>query len=166
MSGRFWAFFVAGLAVVGVAIYLLLEGTRSAHLDLTGDVLKVRVLPVGPAASIVVADFRVTNPSAIPFVVEAVEVLLDPPAGETRSGAVVSKQQMDVVFQGLKLIGPKYNEILGMQDRVGPGETVDRMAAARFEVPAGVVESRKGLRMRIEDVDGTVAEIGEKAPAR
>ena len=159
MSKHFWIFFLLGLGVVGGGLYMLLEGTKSAHLELTGNIIKVRVLPLGPRAALVVADFRVTNPSAIPFVVASVEVLLDPASGDTRSGSVVSKQQMSVVFQGQKLIGPKYNDILGMQDRVPPAQTIDRMVAARFEVPAAVVESRQALRVRIEEIDGVSAEL-------
>ena len=68
---------------------------------------------------------------------------------------------MDNVFRALRLAGPKYNDILSMQDRISPHETVDRMAAARFEVPASVLESRKALWLRIEEIDGAAAEITE-----
>jgi hypothetical protein len=153
--------FIVGLAVVGAGLYFVLVGTKSAHLELTGNVLKVRTLALGPSATLVVADFRVTNPSGLPFVVGDVEVLLDPASGDRVSGRVVSKQQMDTVFQGLKLMGPKYNDILGVRDSVPAGQTVDRMEAARFERPAAAIDGRKGLTIRIQEVDGAVAEIGE-----
>ena len=39
---------------------------------------------------------------------------------------------------------------------------VDRMAGARFELPESAIESRKGIRLHIEEVDSAVVEIGEK----
>jgi hypothetical protein len=158
--------YLLGASVVGAGLYFILQGTESAHLTLTGTVLKVRVLQVSANASLVVADFRVTNPSRVPFVVQTVELVLRPLAGPPVSGTPISKPQMDAVFQGLRLLGPKYNQILGMQDRVAPGATVDRMAAARLELPAAAVDARQSLILRIEDVDGAAAEIGETAPPR
>lgn len=153
--------FAMGLVVVGAGVYLMLQGTKGAHLELDGKILKVRALAVGPQATLVVADFRVTNPSNVPFVVETVEMLLEPEAGERVTGRVVSKPQMETVFQALKLIGPKYNDMLIMQDKIPPGATMDRMVAARFEVPSSRIDSRKSLRLLIEDVDGATAEILE-----
>ena len=43
------------------------SGTKSAHLELTGKILKVRSIPLEGGSSLVVVDFRVTNPSGIPF---------------------------------------------------------------------------------------------------
>jgi hypothetical protein len=36
------------------------------------------------------------------------------------------------------------------------------MTGARFEVPEPEVDQRKSLVLRLEDVDGTVAELAEK----
>jgi hypothetical protein len=35
------------------------------------------------------------------------------------------------------------------------------MTAARFNLPEADINSRKNLRVRLEDVDGAVAEFGE-----
>ena len=51
--------------------------------------------------------------------------------------------------------------MLSLQDRVAPHETVDRMVAGRFELPEAAIDRRKSLRLKIEDVDGTAAEIAE-----
>src|SRR5712691_9767117 len=112
MSKQFWIFLIAGLGVTSGLLWLLLAGTKSAHLELTGEILKVRVLNLGPNASLVVADFRVTNPSGVPFVVSGVEMTLEPATGDTASASVVSKPQVDAVFQGARLIGTKYNSVL------------------------------------------------------
>jgi hypothetical protein len=152
--------FIAGLGIVGAGIFFLLVGTKSAHLDLQGKVLKVRILSLGEA-SFVVVDFRATNPSDIPFVVQTATIEIDPPSGDQVTGMLSSRVQIDQVFQSLKLVGPKYNDILGMRDKIPPHETVDRMVAARVELREAQIDARRGLRVRVEEVDGTVAELPE-----
>jgi hypothetical protein len=36
------------------------------------------------------------------------------------------------------------------------------MAGARFELPESQIEARKAIRLRIEEIDNAVVEIGEK----
>lgn len=161
VSKQFWIFLAAGLAIVALLIAGLLVGTKSAHLELRGKILKVRVLSLGPNASLVVTDFRVTNPSAVPFVVSSVEMKLERSSGEAVAGSEVSRVDIDSVFQHQKLIGPHFNDVLTLQDKIGPRQTLDRMAGARFELPESAVDQRQTIRLRIEDVDGTTAEITE-----
>ena len=162
MSKGFWIFLVAGLAVVGGLIFTMLTATQGAHLRLEGKILKVRVLALpGRSASIVVVDFRATNPSNVPFVVNSVTLHLEPATGEAADGTTISKNDVENIFRYEKLLGPKYNETLSLQDRIAPHKTVDLMAGARFEVPESAVNSRKSIRLRIEDVDGTAAELTE-----
>ena len=162
MGKRFYIFLAAGLAVVAVLISGILVGTKSSHLELTGSILKVRVLALGEKASLVVLDFRVTNPSAVPFVIGNVSMTLEPPSGEAVEGSQVSRVDMEAVFQAQKLIGPHFNDVLTLRDKIGGRQTLDRMTGARFELPESAINQRKSVRLRLEDVDGTVAEITEK----
>jgi hypothetical protein len=164
MSKQFWGFLLAGLAIVGVVVYVSLFANKSSHLELDGDILKVRVMALGPAASLVVADFRVTNPSGLAFVVKSVKARLELKSGDTLEAEPISKVNLENVFQYEKLIGPQYNSALTLRDAVPAHGTVDRMVGARFEVPESAIESRKALRLRIEEFEGPVAEIGEKKP--
>ena len=41
-------------------------------------------------------------------------------------------------------------------------KTLDRMTGARFELPESAIDRRKSVVLRLEDVDGTVAELTEK----
>lgn len=162
MSKGFWIFLAAGLAVVGGLIFTMLTATQGAHLRLEGKILKVRVLALpGRAASIVVVDFRVTNPSNVPFVVNSVTLHLEPATGDAADGTTISKNDIENIFRYEKLLGPKYNDTLSLQDRIAPHKLADLMAGARFEVPEAVVNSRKSIRLRIEDVDGAAADIAE-----
>jgi hypothetical protein len=167
MSKQFWIFLLAGLAVVGALLFLLLAGTKSAHLRLEGKILKVRVLALPDGkASIVTADFRATNPSDVLMVVSSVKLRLQLAQGDPVEGATVSKSDLATVFQYMRLLGPKYNDVLGAQDRIHPHEALDRMAGARFELPEAAVQGRRGLTVVIEDVDGTVAELSEGPDSR
>jgi hypothetical protein len=162
MSKGFWIFLAAGLAVVGGLIFTMLTATQGAHLRLEGKILKVRVLALpGSAASIVVADFRVTNPSDVPFIVNSVTLHLVPTAGDAADGTTISKNDIENIFRYQKLLGPKYNDTLSLQDRIAPHKIADLMAGARFELPESAVNSRKSIRVHIEDVDGAAAELTE-----
>ncbi|HLH43648.1 MAG TPA: hypothetical protein VKV74_11705 [Bryobacteraceae bacterium] len=161
MSKQFWGFLLAGVAVVGIALAGLWFGTKSSHLALDGKFLKVRTLALGKDACLVVVDFRVANTSAVPFVVRDVTLKLTPASGAEVDGSPASKTDIDHVFEAEKLIGPRFNDVLSIEDRIAPNKTLDRMTAARFELPESLVDGRKSLALRLEDVDGTAAEVRE-----
>jgi hypothetical protein len=162
VSKQFWILLVAGLAIVGAGVGILMVGTKGNHLELTGAILHTRVLALNPKASIVIVDFRVKNPTDVPFVARSVTILLDPGSGETLEGQGVSKVDVDNLFKYEKLLGPKFNEVLSIRDKIAPHQSLDRMAGARFELSDSAVDARKSIRVRMEDLDGTVAEISEK----
>jgi len=151
-----------GLAVVAAGLGITLLSTKGAHLELDGRILHVRVLSLNPNASIVVLDFRAKNPSDVQFVVKNVEIVLEPASGEPLTGASISKADVDNVFKYEKILGPKYNDVLTIRDRIGAHESVDRMDGARFELGESAIDSRKSIKLRIQDMDGTIAEIVEK----
>ena len=162
MSKGFWIFLAVGLAVVGGLVFTLLTATQGAHLRLEGKILKVRVLALASSgASLVILDFRATNPSNVPFVANSVTLHLQPATGDAVDAQTISKADIENVFRYEKLLGPKYNPILSLQDRIPPHQTVDLMAGARFELPEAAINARKAIRIRIEDVDGTAAELSE-----
>jgi hypothetical protein len=162
--GRGVIAFLVGLGVVGAAIFGAFYMNRGSHVQLTGSILKVRTLADGDGA-IVFADFRVTNTAAIPFVVASVQMSMETPEGEVASAVPLSKSDVEKISKAYKLLGPKYNDVLSVKDQLPPLERSDRMAAGRFKFPPKFLESRKTLRLRIEEVDGAAVEIVEKPPA-
>lgn len=175
MSRQTIGYLAVGLAIAAIAVFLTLTANQGSHLRLEGNILKVRVLPLtNSGASIVFVDFRATNPSNVPMVVNGTKLRLVPGGGDTKDkkaaepidGVVISKSDMDALFQNEKLLGLKYNDVLSLQDRIEPHKTVDRMIGARFEVPEAAINSRKSLTVLIEDVDGATTEIGETAVAQ
>src|SRR5580693_4670314 len=91
-------FLIVGLAVVGAALGFLLIGTKGNHLELNGTILKVRVLPLS-SASLVIVDFRVTDPSDVPFIMKGATLTLEPASGPTLDGMTVSKTDIENVFK-------------------------------------------------------------------
>ncbi|HML17097.1 MAG TPA: hypothetical protein VK419_08730 [Bryobacteraceae bacterium] len=162
MTKQFWILMGAGLAVVALGLSVLLLSTKSAHLELDGSILKVRVLEMNPNASLVIVDFRVKNPSDVPFVVKNVTTKFVPVSGDPTDGTPISKPDVENVFKYEKLLGPKFNDVLSIRDRIAPHETVDRMVGARFEMGESALDLRKAIHLTIEDLDGTIADITEK----
>jgi hypothetical protein len=160
--GRWIVPFVVGVAVVGAGLFAVLYFNRGSHLELKGEILKVRSLADGDGA-IVFADFRVTNTAAVPFVVNSVKMSMETPDGEVAEAVIFSRLDVQNVTRYLKLLGPQYNDVLTIQDKLPPVQTVDRMAAGRFNFPPRFLQQRKTLRLRIEEVDGVVSEIVEKS---
>jgi hypothetical protein len=162
LNKQFLIFLVAGLAIVGAALGFLLIGTKGNHLELHGTILKVRVLPLSPVASLVVVDFRVNNPSDVPFVMKGASLTLEPATGATLDGMTVSKPDVENVFKYNPILGPKFNDVLGIKDRIEPHQHMDRMVGARFEIPDVQAEDRKAIHLHIEELDGVTADLVEK----
>src|ERR1700728_1381512 len=134
MSKQLLIFVGIGVLAVGVLLFLTVSGNQGSHLQLTGKILKVRTGALGDTNSIAVLDFRVENPSDIPFVVGNVELTIEKKTGEMVDGVTTSKADLKQLFQYNRFLGDQYNEGLGMKDTIAPHSMVDRMVAARFEM--------------------------------
>lgn len=162
MSKQFWIFLLIGLAIVCAGLGLVLLGTAGNHLELKGTILKVRVLPLSPTASLAIVDFRVTDPSDVPFVLKGATLSLEPASGAILEGMTVSKPDIENVFQYNPILGPKFNDVLGIKDKIAPHQRIDRMVGARFEIPESEAEDRKAIHLHIEEMDGVTADLVEK----
>ncbi|MCS7025328.1 MAG: hypothetical protein NZV14_11050 [Bryobacteraceae bacterium] len=149
-----------GLAVVLAAAGGVLWMNRGSRLILDGSIQKVRTQALDDACALVV-DFRLKNPSKFRYVVGKVELFADLD-GNWMEGAVVADIDAQRFFHAYPAIGQKFNDTLRMREKLDSGQTVDRMLAARFEVPESKLLSRRNLKIRIEEVDGVVTEIFEK----
>lgn len=170
MSKQFWSFLAVGLVAVGVFVASVWNGTKGNHLDLTGKIVRVRTTAL-PDSTLMVVDFRVTNPSDVPLVIREVSLKLDqykpgakPDAKQQDllAGTEVSRSDVDTMFDSLPALGPKYNDVLAPGETIAPGKTIDRMAEATFEVSKSVADSRKQVILHVEDVDGAGFDIPEK----
>jgi hypothetical protein len=154
MSKRLLIFFGTGLVALAIAVVVILSANKGAHLELQGKIMKVRTGALGEGNSIAVMDFRVTNPSDLPFTVRNVEITLEPQHGDMVDGITVSKADLKQLFQYNRFLGDQYNDGLGLQDIIAPHATVDRMVAAHFEVSDEDLEKAKAVHVSIQDVNG------------
>jgi hypothetical protein len=154
MNKRLLIFVGIGVLAVGVAVFLTVTGNEGSHLQLQGKILKVRTGALGETNSIAVLDFRVENPSDIPFVVGNVEMSVEKKNGEMADGITTSKADLKQLFQYNRFLGDQYNEGLGMKDTIAPHSMVDRMVAARFEMSSKDLDSSKTVHLSLHDVDG------------
>ncbi|HKE25497.1 MAG TPA: hypothetical protein VKB88_24225 [Bryobacteraceae bacterium] len=164
MSKTLLIAFAIGIAVIAVAVGSIFFMQRGAHLTLPGKVLKVRIAPLDDNSSVAVVDFRVTNPSDYTFMAKNVTVVLDDGSALQMEGQTSSEMDAKRLFAGIPLLGEKYNESLKERDKVPPHGTLDRMVAARFEVPESKLAARKRFIVKVEEVDGMVSELVEQKP--
>lgn len=162
MRSNFVAAFGIGLAIIALAvggIFLMLRGDR---IELPGKILKVRTAPLDEESSVVVIDFRITNPSNVLFEVRTVTVGMDDHQGKSYLGQSVSEMDAKRLFEWLPVLGPKFNPSLLMRDRLGSHGSADRMITARFQAPLALLDGRKRFVVRIEEVDGKSFEYAER----
>ncbi|MBM3810397.1 MAG: hypothetical protein FJW20_02055 [Acidimicrobiia bacterium] len=152
---------LAVVAIVGGILFF----TRGSHIRLTGGIQKVRTQPMEDTSTVVIADFRFVNPANYPFVVRSVEMFIEDENGkQLESSMSVSEPDARRMFDYYKMLGPKYNDTFTIREKVPAGASMDRMLAARFEVPAPIIEKRRKLWIRVEDVDGAVSTLEEGKP--
>ena len=143
-----------GLVVIGIVVFTVLSSTKGAHLELKGQVIKARTGALDDTHSIAILDFRVNNPSDIPFVVRQVWVTVEKSDGEKLRGDMVSKMDLSQVFQYNKFLGVQYNDALSIKDEVQPHGQIDRMVAASFPLSQANLENAKTIDLWVQDMDG------------
>lgn len=162
MRNNFAIAFGVGIAVIALAVTGVLYMQRGSRLELPGKVLKARTAPLDENSSVVVIDFRVTNSSDVPFMVRSVAVEMEDNQGKNYVGAIAADMDIKPLFEGVPLLGQKYNATLLMRQTIPPHTSTDRMAAARFQAPEAMLEARKRFIVRIEEMDRTSFELSER----
>jgi hypothetical protein len=162
MKSNFAIAFGIGIGVIAMAVTGVLYMQRGSRLELPGKVLKVRTAPLDENSSVAVIDFRVTNSSDVVFMVRSVSVEMEDNQGKSYQGSVAADMDVKPLFEGVPLLGQKYNETLLMRQSIRPHTSTDRMVAARFQAPEAMLEARKRFIVRIEEMDRTSFELSER----
>src|ERR1051325_1141737 len=118
MSKTFGIALAIGIAIIAIAVTGILYMQRGARIGLTGQILKVRTAATDETNSVVAIDFRITNPSNVVFEVRTMKVILENPDGNQFEGNVIAEQDAKRLFEGLPVLGQKFNETLKTRDRV------------------------------------------------
>ena len=162
MKTSFATAFAIGLAIIALAVGGIFFMQRGDKIELPGKILKVRTAALDDDSSIAVLDFRITNPSDVQFEVRSVTVEMEDTAGKNYLGSSVGEIDAQRLFEGLTVLGPKFNKTLLMRERMGAHVSGDRMIAARFQAPVAMLDARKRFVLRIEEVDGKSFEYSER----
>jgi hypothetical protein len=158
---RLAPFFGIGLGVVAILMAVILLWQRSAQLEMSGSILKVRTLALDDRSAAAILDFRVANPSNYTVVVRRADVALVDQSGNTLEGAAISEIDARGLFQYFPALGQKYNDSLVVRSKIGPHQTLDRMLAVRFEVSEKQLRARQRLRIHVEDLNGPSVDLVE-----
>jgi hypothetical protein len=162
MRNNFAIAFGIGIAVIALAVTGVLFMQRGSRLELPGKVLKVRTAPLDEHSSVVVIDFRVTNSSDVLFMVRSVSVEMEDSQGKNYVGSIAADMDVKPLFEGVPLLGQKYNATLLIRQTIPPHTSTDRMVAARFQAPDDMLQTRKRFIVRIEEMDRTSFELSER----
>jgi hypothetical protein len=79
--------------------------------------------------------------------------------GRKEIGQFVPEVDAKSLFPALPALGDKLAVSIATGEKIAKKQTVDRMAAASFNLPEADLESRKGILLRLRDVDGPVSEL-------
>ena len=148
--------------LVAAVVSSILFSTRHNRVELNGTLLRVRTQAIDADNTVVLADIRITNPSTQQFVVEDVQVLLEPQSGDPIPGDTFSETDAQRLFTYYPVLGKKYNPNLMIRQKINPGQAIDRMISVRFPGSEEQVQKRKALRIIVRDIDGAKTEIVEK----
>jgi len=91
----------------------------------------------------------------------AMKAAVDKADGSTAESAMISKMDLHQLFQFNRFLGDQYNDSLSLKDKIAPHERIDRMVAARFDLPVKTLESAKMIHLNIQDVDGPLFETSK-----
>ncbi|MBM3787726.1 MAG: hypothetical protein FJW30_25500 [Acidobacteria bacterium] len=149
-----------GFAVVGLVIGTGLIVSRDTHVELTGKIAHVRMAEIRAGQTVVIVDFRVTNPSGYPFMVKSADIEVMGGDGKLLTGRFIAGPDVKPLFAALpELGGEQYNASIGIRETVKKRETVERMVAAIFDAPVAELRGRKKIAVRFKEVDGPVSVV-------
>ena len=155
---------VLGIGVLAMAgvWYFFYAGTKDMALAVEGEILKVRTVELSPHNVFVAADFRIRNSSSVPFVLKDATLFVVKADGKELDGHTMAKSEAEDVFKFFPLVGQKYNQVLGLRDKVPGKVSIDRMAGATFAAEEKDLVERKSLRLHLTDLDGKEFDLLEK----
>lgn len=154
--------FGSAVAIVIAIIAVFFWVQRGAHLELRGQILKVRTAPLDENHSVAVVDFRFQNVADFEYDVKEVTVVVQDKAGMNIDGMTISDLDATHLFQAIPLLGEKYNPSLIVRNRIAPHAMEDRMIAASLPIPENQLDMRRGITVRVQEFDGVVSEIKGK----
>lgn len=143
-----------GVVLLAAVVFGVFTGNKGSHLELNGQVIKSRTGALDESNSVALLDFRISNPSNVSFVVREIKATLEKANGEKMEAQLTSKGDMKQLLEFNKFLGAQYNDTLSIKDKIPARGQIDRMVAARFEVPQAELDKGKAIVLWMQDMDG------------
>jgi hypothetical protein len=158
--------FGIGFGLAALVIILVVWGgfidTKGNHLAPTGWISNVRVQSLADEMTLMVIDFGLLNDADVQMVVAAIDPWITTHQGTDVHGTLFAGADMAKTFSFYPALGPMVHPPLLPRGTIDGHKTVNLMVGVEFDVPVNVVESRKGVTLRIEDVTGPFVELTAK----
>jgi hypothetical protein len=154
-------FGVAALIIVAF-IWVGFANTKGNHLEPTGWISNVRVQSLADKETLVVIDFGLINDADVQMTVSRVDPWITTRDGRDIHGTLFAGADMAKTFSFYPALGPMLYPPLPPRAAIDGHKTVKVMAGLEFDVPVGVVENRKSVTVRIEDITGPFVELTAK----
>jgi hypothetical protein len=162
VSKAFGIGFAAAALVIIVLIWTGFVKTKGNHIAPTGWISNVRVQALTPDETLMAIDFGLINDADVPMVAGKIDPWITTRGGQDIHGTLFAGDDMAKTFAYYPALGPLIHPPLLLRGTIDGHKTVNLMVGVEFDVPANVVENRKGVTLRIEDVTGAFVELTAK----
>ena len=159
MREQFVSAFTIGIAVVAVAVGVIVFMQRGAHMELTGP-MTVRTHATDENTALAIIDLHITNPADYGFQVSDVSATLETKAGDSNT-RIVSKVDAKRLFEAMPELGP-FHPTLYTKYVIPPHSTGDYTLLAQYSLPERMLTDRQRFVVRIQEINGKVAELSER----
>jgi hypothetical protein len=159
MSDQFVSACSIGLIAVAAVVGGILFMQRGAHMELTGS-MTVRTIATEDQTSLALVNLHITNPAAYGFEAHNITVTLETSAGAF-PGVTISRVDAQRMFDSMPDAGP-FHPPLYTNAVIPAHSTSDYTLVAQFDKPEATLKDRKRFVVRVEEINGKVAEFPEK----
>lgn len=147
-------------ATLAAAVLIAALPGCGRYMKLDGAIGRVRVVETGSARNVLVVEFDISNTARVPYVVKDAELEI-PDGAAMLKGETISVQDAQTICQHMPSLNHDCAQPLTTREEIAPGATVRRMVAASFPKTTKELEERKGLRLRIRELDRMETELRE-----
>jgi hypothetical protein len=158
--------FGIGFGVAALVIIAVIWGgfikTKGNHLAPTGWISNVRVQSLTPDETLMVIDFGLINDADVQMTAAKIDPWITTRSGQDIHGTLFATADMAKTFAYYPALGPMLHPPLPLRGTIDGHKTVNLMIGVEFDVPASVVEQRKGVTLHVEDPTGPFVELTSK----
>ncbi|MCZ2152557.1 MAG: hypothetical protein LC114_01440 [Bryobacterales bacterium] len=148
-------------AVFSAVLITLICSACGRYMKLDGTITRVRAVTTGSGQDVLVAEFDITNTAKVPYIVRDAELQI--PDGPTPlTGTTIAVRDVQTLCEHMAALNHDCAQPLMARETIAPGATVRRLVAASFPKSAQELEQRKGLLVRIRELDRMETELREK----